>query len=210
MITSYNIGVDVSQVEKLYSAEKRRARENMRRLTDKMARNVPRMVGKRVAERYNIAASEVYPPEFKVKTDRKTKAKRRVKKAARLTVRGDNLGNLNFYWEARRLTVQRFKMKPGSVPTKQGAPYNITFSVLRGSRQNVADEYAHGQNMRFFIQELKGVTQALVAIEGRRKIAGVAKTLSVPVMIDNQEVNANIYRDINSAMMDEIKKLYNK
>ena len=210
MITSYQIGVDVDQVQKLYAAEKKRAGENMRRLTDKMARNVPRIVGKRVSERYNIAASEVYPPEFKVKTDRKTKAKKWVKKAAKVTVRGDNLGNLNFYWEARRLTVQRFKMKPGAIPKKPREPYDISFSVLRGSRQNVADEYAHGRNMRFFIQELKGVTQALVAIEDSRKIAGVAKTLSVPVMIDNQEVNANVYRDINAALLEEIKKLYNK
>jgi hypothetical protein len=194
----------------MYAQEKARARENMQKLTKQMARKVPRIAGKRVSERYNLPASEVYPPEFKVKTDRKTKAKTYKKKAAKVTVRGDNLGNLNFYWEARRLTVQRFKMKPNAVPKKTREPYDITFSVLRGSTQTVNSNYEGAKNMRFYIQNLKGVVQALVSIGGSRKIAGVAKTLSVPVMIDNEEVNTLIYRDINKTLLEEIKRIYGK
>jgi hypothetical protein len=170
------------------------------------------MVGKRASERYNLPASEFYPPSHKVKTDRKTGQKLKVKKAGQVKIKGDTISNLEFMWESRRLTVQRFKMKPNAVPKNPREPYDITFSVLRGSQQRVEDTKVLGNDVRFFVQELKGVTQALYATNDRnsslnRKIAGVAKTLSVPIMIDNKDVKPNIQKDINKELVEQIKKL---
>lgn len=207
-MVKFEPAVEFKNIEKAYSAVKKESAENMRKITTAMARKVPRIVGKRVAERYSIPASEIYPPAYKVKTDRKTGAKTRVKKAGSVKVTGETLDELTFTWESRRLTVQRFKMKPSAVPKNPHEPYDITFSVLRGSRQTLGrtDKY------RFFIQNLHGVVQALYATNDRssalnRKIAGVAKTLSVPIMIDNSNIKDKWRADINSELELQIKKL---
>lgn len=195
--------LDFKAMEKMYSDTKKRTQENMKKVTTNMTRKVPRIVGKVASKRYSLPASDFYPPIHKVKTDRKTGKKSKVKKAGWVTVHGETLDDLFFTWEGRRLTVQRFKMKPSAVPEKPREPYDITFSVIRGSKQTLRN----GGKYRHFVQELKGVTQALYAIEDNRKIAGVAKTLSVPIMIDNQEVRPKIQEEINRELAEQIKKL---
>ncbi len=208
----YEHVVEFKNLEKMYSNIKKDSQEKMKKLTTAMVRKVPRMVGKRASEKYNLPASDFYPPSHKIKTDRKTGEKLRVKKAGQVKIKGDTISNLEFTWESRRLTVQRFKMKPNSVPKKPNEPYDITFSVLRGSQQKVEDTKVLGNDVRFFIQDLRGVVQAVYATNDRssalnRKIAGVAKTLSVPIMIDNKDVKPNIQKDINKELETQIKKL---
>lgn len=210
MADRIKIDLDLNEIQKMYANERNRARENMRKVTKQMARNIPRIAGKRVSERYNIPASEIYPPAFKVKTDRKTGIKTKTKKAATVKVKGETLDTLNFTWESRRLTVQRFKMKPKAVPKNPQKLYSVSFSVLRGQQHTL-----EGNDRRYFVQDIKGVVQAVSATNNQsaalnRKIDRVEKTLSVSIMIDNQIVNRNIYRDINEQMLQEIKKVYNK
>lgn len=202
-MVKYEPIVEFKNLEKMYANTKKQTQENMKKLTTHMVRRVPRMVGKRASERYNLPASEFYPPNHKVKTDRKTGKKTQVKKAGWVKIKGETLDDLTFTWEARRLTVQRFKMKPNAVPKNPQEPYDITFSVLRGTRQTLNND---GQ-YRHFVQDLKGVIQALYARQGQRKISGVAKTLSVPIMIDNENVKPNILKDINAELEAQIKKL---
>ena len=208
----YEPVVEFKNLEKMYSNIKKDSQEKMKKLTTAMVRKVPRMVGKRASERYNLPASEFYPPNHKVKTDRKTGQKTQVKKAGWVKIKGDTLNNLTFTWEARRLTVQRFKMKPNAVPKKPNEPYDITFSVLRGSQQKLENTTVMGHDVRFFVQDLKGVVQALYATNDRssalnRKIAGVAKTLSTPIMISNPDVEKEYLKDINKEIELQIKKL---
>ena len=135
-----------------------------------------------------------------------TKEKTKVKKAAKLRIEGETLDTLNFTWESRRLTVQRFKMKPQKVPKKPQQPYDVTFSVLRGAQQS----FKPTAERRYFVQDIKGVVQAVSARNdyAPRKINRIEKTLSVSIMIDHPEVNANIYRDVNKEMAKEIKRIY--
>lgn len=203
----YKPVIEFQNLEKMYSNLKKQSQKNMQILTKQMVRKVPRIVGKRASERYSLPASDFYPPNHKVKTDKKTGQKIQVKKAGWLKIKGETLDDLTFKWESRRLTVQRFKMKPAVVPEEPQKPYDITFSLLRGSRQTIQDNYTSTRFMRFFVQDLKGVVQALVAMEGERKIKGVAKTLSVPIMIDNENVKPKILEDINKELEAQIKKL---
>ena len=203
------VDFDFGSVQRLYADTKATAQDNMKKLTKQMVRRVPRLAGKRVAERYNIPANEVYPPAHKVKTDRETGTKREVKKLAKVKVKGDTLDSVSFTWEGRRPTVQRFKMKPAAIPENPRDKYDITFSVLRGQRQTLENN----EQFRYFVQNIKGVVQAVYAHNDRspavnRKIAGVAKTVSVPIMLDQKNVNAKIRRDINETMLAEIKRLY--
>ena len=126
----YKPVVEFRNLEKMYSGIKKQSQANMKKLTTAMVRRVPRIVGKRASERYSLPASDFYPPAHKVKTDRKTGQKIQVKKAGWVKIRGETLDDLTFMWEARRLTVQRFKMKPAVVPEKPQKPYDITFSVF--------------------------------------------------------------------------------
>lgn len=197
----------------MYANTKKQTQANMKKLTTAMVRRVPRIVGKRASEKYNLPASEFYPPSHKVKTDRKTGVKTKVRKAGMVKINGETLDDLTFTWEARRLTIQRFKMKPNKVPNKPHEPYDITFSVLRGSQQKVQDrETVMGHRVRFFVQDLKGVVQALYATTDRsselnRKIYGVAKTVSTPIMVSNKDVEQNYLKDINEELKAQIKKL---
>lgn len=202
------IDVDFSEIQTMYKRTKETSKERMKKLTTLAARRVPRLVGKRVAERYNISAVEVYPPKYKVKTDRHTKTKYNVVKLSNVRITGETLDTLAFVWEGRRGTVQRFKMKPNAVPKNPREPYDITFSVLRGKTQALK----RTDDVRYFVQEVKGVVHAVYASNNRssalnRKIQGIAKTISVPIMIDNENVQPNVQRDINKLMEDEIRKL---
>ena len=177
----------------------------MKKITKQMVRDVPRMAGKRVSERYNIPASEIYPPQFKVKTNKETGAKYKVKKAAGVKITGETLDTINIEWTGRRLTIQRFKMKPKTPTRKEGAA--VSFEILRGKRKALE---SNGER-RYFVQNIKGVTQGVSATNNKgkvlnRKIDRIEKTLSIPIMIDNETVNKNIHKDIN----EKLKVLLNK
>jgi hypothetical protein len=180
----------------------------MQKLTKQMVRRVPRLVGKRVAERYSIPANEVYPPAYKVKTDRGTGAKTKVAKLSKVNIKGDDLDTLAFTWEGRRPTLQRFKPKPNSVPDQRGL-YDITFSVLRGQRQTLEAP----EGFRNFVAELNSGVHIVYATNNRnsalnRKIIDPVRAVSVPIMIDQKDVKKNIQRDINETMLKELKALY--
>lgn len=206
-----HLDVNFDDVQKLYAKTRETARDNMKKLTKIMVRSVPRIAGKRVSERYNIPAAEVKPPYHKIKIDKASGEEIKKKKLARVLVKGDTLESLEFEWQGRRPTVQRFKMKPSTVPENPRESYDITFSVLRGQRQSLEKD----EKFRYFVQDIRGVVQAVYAhndrsSRGNRKIAGIAKVLSVPIMIDNKNVKPLIYRDINGMMLKEIKRLYKR
>lgn len=203
-----SIDVDFKEVQNLLKKTRDESRENMQKLTKQMVRRVPRLVGKRVAERYNIPANEVYPPAYKVKTDKGTGAKTKVNKLSQVNIKGEDLETLAFTWEGRRPTLQRFKPTPNKIP-KNREPYDITFSVLRGQRQTLEAP----EGFRNFVAELNSGVHIVYATNNRssplnRKIIDPVRAASVPVMIDQKDVRANIQRDINETMLKELKALY--
>lgn len=202
------LDTDFREVQNLLKKTRDEARTNMQKLTKQMVRRVPRLVGKRVSERYNIPANEIYPPAYKVKTDKGTGAKRKINKLSKMNIKGEDLESLVFTWEGRRPTLQRFKPKPNKVLNNK-EPYDITFSVLRGERQTLEAP----EGFRNFVAELNSGVHIVYATNNRssamnRKIIDPVRAVSVPVMIDQKDVRENIQRDINETMLKELKALY--
>jgi hypothetical protein len=166
-----------------------------------MRRDVPRLVGKRVAERYNIKATECQPPEHKVTVSKKTGQKKSVRRATAVKTSGETLETLSWVWTGRRLTAQRFSMKPGGIPSNK-ARYDISFTVLRGKEERLESD----EGRIYFINDLRGVRQAMSRKTDGRKIDRVEKTTSIPVMIDNENLQPLIQRDINERLEDRLNK----
>lgn len=166
-----------------------------------LKRDVPRIVGKRVAERYNIKASELQPPQHKVTVSKKTGNKKVTHRASAVKIQGETLETLSWTWTGNALTASRFTMKPGGIPSNK-QKYNITFSVLRGRETKLESN----DERVFFINNLHGVRQALSRKVGSRKIDRVEKTVSIPVMVDNENIQPLIQRDVNERLADRLNK----
>lgn len=203
-----NIDADFRAVQNLLKKTRKESQENMKVLAKQMVRKVPRIVGKEVSKRYNIPANEVYPPAYKVKTVKGADAKVKIKKLSKVNIQGEDLESLAFTWEGRRPTLQRFKPKPNRVMGNR-EPYDISFSVLRGERQTLEAP----EGFRNFVAVLNSGTHIVYATNNRsaamnRKIIDPVRAISVPIMIDQKDVNESIRRELNKTLLDEIKRIY--
>lgn len=172
-------------------------------------RDVPAVVAKAVSKRYNLKTSEMKPPAVKVNVD-KNGNKYKSKKAVDVRVDGEDLESMAVVYRGRRLTVQRFNMNPKNPANFTGRPghrkrakKDIQATVLRGKRSSVK---MNGH--RTFIANVRGVNQAVHAKEGDRRIDFIAKTLSVPIMVDNNEVRKDINKGINETVSKSLKRRY--
>jgi hypothetical protein len=213
--------VQFKNMEKMFSDVKKESQENMKKLTKHMVRRVPRMVGKRVSEKYNIPASEIYPPMFKVKTDKVTKEKKKVAKLGRVKIHGETLDTLTFTWEGKSIPLTRFKVKPATMealpehPTIE--PYDISFEILRGKRETLKADDSQFPNIyfgkrqysnrRIFIANLSSGATPVYSHDKSRKITGRIGGLSVPAMVNDFDVERLYQKDINKELEAQIKKL---
>jgi hypothetical protein len=166
-----------------------------------LRRDVPRIVGKRVAERYNLKSSEVQPPEHKVTISKKTGEKKVTNRATAVKITGETLETLSWTWTGRNLTAARFSLKPGGILSNK-QKYTPSFTVLRGKEERLESD----DERVYFINNLKGVRQALSRKADGRKIDRVEKTMSIPVMIDNEKIQPLIQRDVNERLEDRLNK----
>ena len=59
---------------------------------------------------------------------------------------------------------------------------------------------------RTFVANVRGVYQAVYAKNGNRQIDKVATTFSVPTMVDNKKVRAEIHESINATVEKVLKR----
>ena len=195
---------DVKTVWKNMKAEQKK---KMGLVMRDMRRDVPAVVANAVHNKYNIKTSEIKPPAVSVKVD-KDGNKIKVKKAASVRVDGEDLESMAVTYRGRRLTVQRFSMTPkkpvkftGRTGRKTRAKTPVQATIQKGKRTNI--KYS---GRRTFVQNVRGVNQALYAKDGSREIEMVAKTLSVPIMVDNKAVRKEINKGINERIEKSLKK----
>lgn len=205
-------GVDIV-VEKLkdeksiYKNLKAEQKKKMATVMRDLRRDVPAAVANAVSKRYNIKTSEMKPPAVKVNVD-KSGNKYKSRKAVDVRVDGEDLDSMAIVYRGRRLTVQRFNMNPkkpvgftGRPGHRKRAKKDIQATVLRGKRSTVKMD-----GHRTFVASVRGVNQAVHAKDGDRRIDVVAKTLSVPVMVDNEEVRKDINKGINETVKKSLKR----
>ena len=210
MSSKIDFKVDMlKDVKTVYKELKAEQKKKMGLVMRDCRRDVPATVAKAVSKRYNLKTSEMKPPAVKVNVD-KNGNKYKLKKAVEVRVDGEDLDSMAVVYRGRRLTVQRFNMNPkkpvnftGRPGHRKRAKKDIQATVLRGKRSSVK---MNGH--RTFIANVRGVNQAVHAKEGVRKIDFVAKTLSVPIMVDNKEVRKDINKGINETVSKSLKRRY--
>ena len=210
MSSTVDVIIDkMKDAKEVYKDLKADQKKKMGLVMRDLRRDVPATVAKAVSKRYNIKTSEMKPPAVKVNVD-KNGNKYKSKKAVDVRVDGEDLESMAVVYRGRRLTVQRFNMNPKKPANFTGRPghrkrakKDIQATVLRGKRSSVK---MNGH--RTFIANVRGVNQAVHAKEGNRKIDFVAKTLSVPIMVDNKEVRKDINKGINETVSKSLKRRY--
>lgn len=172
-----------------------------------LRRDVPAAVANAVSKRYNLKTSEMKPPAVKVNVD-KNGNRYKSKKAVDVRVDGEDLDSMAIVYRGRRLTVQRFGMTPkkpigftGRKGHRKRAKKDVQATVLRGKRSTVKMG-----GHRTFVANVRGVNQAVHAKDGSRDIDFIAKTLSVPVMVDNKDVRKDINKGINETVKKSMKR----
>lgn len=208
MSSTVDVIIDkMKDAKEVYKDLKADQKKKMGLVMRDLRRDVPATVAKAVSKRYNIKTSEMKPPAVKVNVD-KNGNKYKSKKAVDVRVDGEDLESMAVVYRGRRLTVQRFNMNPKKPANFTGRPghrkrakKDIQATVLRGKRSSVK---MNGH--RTFIANVRGVNQAVHAKEGDRRIDFIAKTLSVPIMVDNNEVRKDINKGINETVSKSLKR----
>lgn len=176
----------------------------------------PGWVAQEVTKTYAIDKKEIIPGSV-----RKVKGggTEKVKQAGKLGVYGETIETMTLVYTGRPLTPLHFKMRPMVPPTKrenattripgkqikfkgkagevamvrQLKPYEITQSVFKGKQTTISgsDKYDGPP----FLARATG-NYLPFQRKANGKLHGI-KTVSVPQMVDNEEVNARIYARLN-------------
>ena len=209
------IAVDVAKSAKeAVKEQKEDTKKRMGLVMRDLRRDVPAVVANAVSAKYNIKTSEMKPPYVKTSVD-KTGKKKSTAKAAKVRIEGEEIGNMSLVYEGRPLTAGRFKMNPkrpvkakGKKGNKKREKVQVTAEIQKGRRTVVQAPRKHSGG-RVFVQNIKGVMQAVYTEDVKsRDIGGIVKTLSVPVMIDQDDVRKVIDKGINERVGRSVKRFF--
>ena len=163
----------------------------LRRTTSDFKSRAPAWVAAAVSETYDIKKSEV------------SKAKTSAKPAGKVEVSGILVDNVQLTFSGRVLTPTHFGMKPKTRPKstkdengktiRKARKYTVTAEIIRGQRK------ALGSNV--FLGTNKGTGEIPFQRTGdsRTPIQAI-KTLSIPQMITNEKVSAQIQKNIEEGL----------
>lgn len=157
---------------------------------------VPGRVATDVRTVYGIKKADIMPAK---KGDK-------VRRAGKIRVSGSTVSNVSFVYTGHRLSVARFQMKPAApivkgVPVKQRKPVSVKIKKQRKTIDGVFVGYTGarpepGQKKMNYIA-FRRKTKKRYPIEPVR-------TLSLPQMVDNPNVNELIREDINDMIVKRL------
>lgn len=155
----------------------------------------PSWISTAVTGVYNIKKSEVTPA--------RRSARRPQKKAASVRVSGETIDSIAITYTGRLLTPTHFGMKPKQRPrstkdergrtVKRAKPYTVTAEIFKGQRKGLGADVFLGSN--------KGTGEIPFQRigSGRTPIKAI-KTLSVPQMLKNVQVEETIQGKLNEGL----------
>lgn len=174
-------------VEKLHKINKN-SEFVIRRTTSDFKSRAPSWVASAVSETYGIKKSEI------------TKAKTGAKPVGYIRVAGIQIDNVRLTFSGRVLTPIHFKMKPRTRPspkkdssgrtTKKAKKYNVSAEIFKGQRKGL------GPNIFLGTNKGSGQIPFKRTGKGRTPIEAI-KTVSIPQMIGNTTVNAQVQKSID-------------
>lgn len=196
-----------------------------KRLISDFSKRIPAMVASSVTKRYNVDRQQVTGKVHK-------SAKKPPKKVIGTTrIKGNTVGSVHVQYVGSPLILSHFGLTP-KVPPK-GRGYTLRASILRGKRFTLGK--VKKQTKRDYKRRKRGIRRSqrspvmlLPARHARKAGAGsayipiqrrstrrndlhTAKTLSLPQMVDNREVraelNPNIERFVNERLEHHLSRL---
>lgn len=146
----------------------------------------PSWISQEVCKEYNIKKKDV------------NEHKKGVKNQGKIKVKGTKIDNIEIVYQGRVMTPTHFGMKPTS---RQNKPYQVTAQITKNGGRK-----ALGSNVFLASSGGAGTTQIPFQRRGTaRTPIDVVKTLSVPQMITNTSVSANIRKRINEEMKKRLE-----
>lgn len=168
----------------------------IKRTTSDFKSRAPAWVAAAVSETYGIKKSEI------------SKAKSSAKPVGKVVVSGIMVDNVQLTFSGRVLTPTHFGMKPKTRPKstkdengktiRKAKSYTVTAEIFKGQRK------ALGSNV--FLGTNKGTGQIPFQRtgQGRTPIEAI-KTLSIPQMITNEDVAAQIQKNIDEGLTKRLE-----
>lgn len=153
-----------------------------------MRRRVPGKVADEVVTAYGIKKSEITPISKSAKKPKKT--------AGSIRVKGATVSEVSITYAGRLLTPTHFSMTPKAPPKPTGKKRRrnpITAQIKKGQRKSLGSDVFLGSNRGGGYIPFRRTTKSRYPIES-------VKTLSLPQMIDNENVSKRIQQDINELL----------
>lgn len=148
----------------------------------------PAQVTKAVTSVYGIATSDV--------TAAGKAAKGGAKTVGSIRISGQDVDVVHLTYSGRVLTPQHFKMKPTKRPVT-GKKYTVTAEVFKGKRKALGSQVFLGSNGKSDIPFVR---------EGSKRLPIKAlRTVSIPQMIENEEVAAKIKENIDELLVKRLQ-----
>lgn len=168
----------------------------VKRTTNDFKSRAPAWVAAAVSATYGIKKAEI------------SKAKSDAKPVGTVKVAGITVDNIQLTFSGRVLTPTHFNMKPKTRPTptkdengrtiRKAKKYTVTAEIFRGQRK------ALGPNV--FLGTNKGAGQIPFQRTGQgRTPIDAIKTLSIPQMITNEKVAAQIQQSIDEGLSKRLE-----
>lgn len=150
-------------------------------------RRAPGWVADAAVKSYGIRKGEMMPANKNAKKPRK--------KAGSAYIVGDTVANLTLEYRGRVLTPTHFGMKPTKRPKRR---YDVTAMIKRPGVKALGHSVFLGGNRGGGQIPFKRTGQSRLPIEP-------VKTVSVPQMIGNPEVEVEIKEKINNGMSERLR-----
>lgn len=178
---------DFDKLAKRLAKNADQAEKALKATGNDMKKRVPGWAATEVTEVYNIKKKEITP-------QKDNGAPRRT--AGNIRVTGQTVTNVVITYTGRVLTPTHFGMRPKALtPTAKGRKKRrpITAEIKKGQRKSLGPHVFLGSNRGGGYIPFKRTTNKAYPIES-------VKTLSLPQMIDNPEVQDKIIKKINSEL----------
>jgi hypothetical protein len=196
-----NISAQVKNYDKLLKHLHGIEQGGKQALTDTvndLKRRAPTWVAKEVTKRYGISNAEVNPSSTK-----KDKNGNKIKLAGYIGVRGNTLETLAINYSGHMLTPVHFKMTPTEpVPGKK---YRITAEILKGKRASLSRKAYLGNTGAKEGDEEKIHFIPFQRVGKSRLPIKPIKTVSVPQMVDNEDVRAEIDKRLGEGLQKRLE-----
>jgi len=152
----------------------------------------PAWVSAAVTETYGISKSDV-----------KSAFKGAKKISGTVRTSNTEVDNIGLEYVGRVLTATHFKMKPAALPAKKGIPYQVSAEIFKGQRKVLASDAFLGNNKYGKLIPFQRVGAARLPIIS-------IKTLSIPQMLTNETVAANIQQNIEAGLGKRVENHMNQ